>query len=96
MGIVIWLSSTRRWRRVPDASVDCGGSSGRIGAGAGVEQQQVLTAKIAQEAESGDMPPLQYLALHWDARLSKADVQALWWISHNLIKVNDSVLLSAR
>lgn len=56
----------------------------------------MLTAKIAQEAESGDMPPLQYLALHWDARLSKADVQALWWISHNLIKVNDSVLLSAR
>jgi cytochrome c len=42
-----------------------------------VEQQQVLTAKIAQEAKSGDMPPLQYLALHWDARLSKADVQAL-------------------
>jgi cytochrome c len=42
-----------------------------------VEQQQVLTAKIAHEAKSGDMPPLQYLALHWDARLSKADVQAL-------------------
>jgi cytochrome c len=42
-----------------------------------VEQQQVLTAKIAQEAKSGDMPPLQYLALHWNAKLSKADVQTL-------------------
>ena len=41
------------------------------------EKQQVLTAKILEEAKSGDMPPLQYLALHWDAKLSKADVQAL-------------------
>jgi cytochrome c len=42
-----------------------------------VEQQQVLTAKIVQEAKSGDMPPPQYLALHWNAKLSKADVQTL-------------------
>jgi len=41
------------------------------------ETQQVWAAKIVQEAKSGDMPPLQYLVLHWDARLSKADVQAL-------------------
>jgi cytochrome c len=41
------------------------------------EIQQVWAAKIVQEAKSGDMPPLQYLVLHWDARLSKADVQAL-------------------
>jgi cytochrome c len=41
------------------------------------ETQQVWAAKIIQEARSGDMPPLQYLVLHWGARLSKADVQAL-------------------
>jgi cytochrome c len=41
------------------------------------EKQQVLTAKIFEEAKSGDMPPLQYRLLHWDANLSKADVQAL-------------------
>jgi cytochrome c len=41
------------------------------------DKQQVLTAKIFEEAKSGDMPPLQYLLLHWDAKLSKADVQAL-------------------
>ena len=41
------------------------------------DKQQVLTAKIFEEAKSGDMPPLQYRLLHWDAKLSKADVQAL-------------------
>ncbi len=42
-----------------------------------VETQEVLMAKIVQEAKSGDMPPLQYRVLHWDAKLSKADVQTL-------------------
>jgi cytochrome c len=41
------------------------------------ETLQVWAAKISQEAKSGDMPPPQYLVMHWDARLSKADVQAL-------------------
>jgi cytochrome c len=41
------------------------------------DKQAVLTAKIVQEAKSGDMPPLQYLALHWGAKLSKADVKTL-------------------
>jgi cytochrome c len=41
------------------------------------ETQQVWAAKIIQEAKSGDMPPLQYLVLHWNAKLSQADVQAL-------------------
>src|ERR1700733_2796765 len=39
--------------------------------------EAVLTAKIVEEAKSGDMPPLQYLALHWGAKLSKADVKTL-------------------
>jgi cytochrome c len=42
-----------------------------------VEQQQVLAAKIVQEAKSGDMPPLQYRLLHWDAKLTQADIQTL-------------------
>jgi cytochrome c len=41
------------------------------------ETQQVWMAKIVQEAKSGDMPPLQYLVLHRNAKLSQADVQAL-------------------
>jgi cytochrome c len=41
------------------------------------ETQQVWAAKIVQEAKSGDMPPVQYLLLHWNARLSKDDVKAL-------------------
>jgi cytochrome c len=42
-----------------------------------VETQEVWAAKIVQETKSGEMPPMQYLAMHWDAKLSKADVQAL-------------------
>ena len=45
------------------------------------DQQEVLSAKIVQEAKSGDMPPLQYRLLHWDAKLSKGDVQALSTLS---------------
>jgi cytochrome c len=41
------------------------------------DSQDLLVAKIIQEAKSGDMPPLQYRLLHWDAKLSKADVQAI-------------------
>jgi cytochrome c len=41
------------------------------------DKQEVLMAKIVQEVKSGDMPPLQYRALHWDAKLSKTDVQTL-------------------
>jgi cytochrome c len=41
------------------------------------ETQQLWSAKIIQEARSGDMPPLQYLALHWGAKLSSADVESL-------------------
>ena len=48
-----------------------------------VEKQEVLLAKIAHEAKSGDMPPLQYRALHWGAKLSKADVQALSLLDKN-------------
>ena len=40
-------------------------------------QQQILMAKIIEEAKSGDMPPLQYRLLHWGAKLSKGDVQTL-------------------
>jgi cytochrome c len=40
-------------------------------------QQEILMAKILEEAKSGDMPPLQYRLLHWDAQLSKGDVQTL-------------------
>jgi cytochrome c len=42
-----------------------------------VERQEVLMAKIAHEAKSGEMPPVQYRLLHWEAGLSAADVKAL-------------------
>src|ERR1700722_17122551 len=45
------------------------------------DKQEVLTAKIFEEAKSGEMPPLQYRLLHWNAKLSKTDVQALSMLS---------------
>ena len=42
-----------------------------------LETQQVWMAKIVQETKSGEMPPMQYLALHWNAKLSEGDVKAL-------------------
>jgi cytochrome c len=41
------------------------------------DTQDVMAAKIIHEAKSGDMAPLQYRALHWDATLTPADVGAL-------------------
>jgi cytochrome c len=41
------------------------------------ENRESLVAKIVMEAKSGDMPPPQYLALHWNARLSQGDLLAL-------------------
>jgi cytochrome c len=46
-------------------------------------EQQVLLAKISHEAKSGDMPPLQYVALHWGARLSPAEVHTLSMLGKN-------------
>jgi cytochrome c len=47
------------------------------------EKRQVLTAKIFEEAKNGDMPPLQYRLLHWNAMLSSADVQTLSMLGKN-------------
>jgi cytochrome c len=47
------------------------------------EKQEVLAAKIIHEAKSGDMPPVQYLALHWGANLSQADVHTLSMLGKN-------------
>jgi cytochrome c len=47
------------------------------------DRQQVLAAKIVQEAKTGDMPPIQYLALHWGAKLSTDDVSALSQMTRN-------------
>ena len=48
-----------------------------------MEQQQVLLAKISHEAKSGDMPPIQYVALHWGAKLSQTDVHTLSMLGKN-------------
>jgi cytochrome c len=42
-----------------------------------VDTQDVMIAKIIQEAKSGNMPPLQYRALHRQAKLTQGDIAAL-------------------
>ena len=41
------------------------------------DAQAVLIGKIIHEAKSGDMPPRQYRALHWGAKLTPAEVAML-------------------
>ena len=41
------------------------------------DEQQILKAKIAQVARKREMPPMQYLVLHFNARLTNADLQAI-------------------
>jgi len=41
------------------------------------DAQDVLIGKMIHEARSGDMPPPQYRALHWKAKLTPADVATL-------------------
>ena len=49
-----------------------------------LEDQQQLLANISHEAKNGDMPPLQYVALHWGARLSPPDVHTLSLLSQGV------------
>jgi cytochrome c len=42
-----------------------------------VDQQEAFKAKIAHEVRKREMPPLQYLVIHWNARLSPEDLRAI-------------------
>lgn len=41
------------------------------------DKQESLKAKIAHEVRKREMPPMQYLAIHWNARLSSEDLRAI-------------------
>jgi cytochrome c len=41
------------------------------------DTQDILIGKIIHEAKSGDMPPLQYRMLHWEAKLTPEEVTTL-------------------
>ncbi|HKO14202.1 MAG TPA: heme-binding domain-containing protein [Acidobacteriaceae bacterium] len=48
------------------------------------EEQETLRSKVAQAAKTRSMPPPQYLAMHWNARLTQGDIQILtrWAAAH--------------
>jgi cytochrome c len=41
------------------------------------EQQQTLKAKIVEETKAREMPPPKYRIMHWNARVTDAEVRAL-------------------
>jgi cytochrome c len=41
------------------------------------DEQETLRSKIAQEAKTKSMPPPQYLAVHWTARLHQREIRIL-------------------
>lgn len=41
------------------------------------DQQETLKGKIAHEVKRHEMPPAQYLAVHWNARLTDEDTRVL-------------------
>jgi cytochrome c len=46
------------------------------------DRQQTLAAKIVQQTKSQQMPPMQYRMIHWDARISNADLPVLAQWAH--------------
>lgn len=44
--------------------------------------RQTVAAKIERDAKARVMPPLQYRVVHWDARLSEAEIQTLTAWAH--------------
>lgn len=41
------------------------------------DQEQTLAARMLRETKSRQMPPPQYRAIHWDARIADADIAAI-------------------
>jgi cytochrome c len=41
------------------------------------DQQQTFAAKIAHETKSHEMPPPQYRMIHWNSRITEADLRTL-------------------
>jgi cytochrome c len=47
------------------------------------DQQQTLKAKIMQETKSQEMPLPQYRMIHWDSRITPADIQVFTRWNHD-------------
>jgi len=46
------------------------------------DQKQTLVAKMVEETKAGDMPPVQYRMIHWNARMEDADLRMLGGWAH--------------
>jgi cytochrome c len=60
------------------------------------DQRQTLEAKIVQQAKAQAMPPLPYRMIHWNARITEADVRSFTqWAREAPTHAVDSVAQSA-
>ncbi len=59
------------------------------------EQQQTLAAKMAHEIKAGEMPPIQYQMVHWNARASDNDARNLASWTHSTSITGQSVASQA-
>jgi cytochrome c len=59
------------------------------------DQQQTFKAKIVQEAKSNAMPLPQYRMIHWNARITSADQQALTQWAHGMSAIADDSMAQA-
>jgi len=50
--------------------------------GYSADQKQTLVAKMAEETKTHEMPPVQYRMIHWDARMTDADLRVLGGWAH--------------
>jgi cytochrome c len=56
------------------------------------DQQQTFAAKIVQETKSHDMPLLQYRMIHWDTRITDADVRVFSQWAHGSSTLADPTI----
>ena len=55
------------------------------------DQQEIIKAKIVQETKSGEMPLPQYRMIHWNTRITDADVRTFIQWTHQMSALpNDS------
>lgn len=60
------------------------------------DQKQTLAAKIVHETKQNEMPPAQYRLIHWNARVSDADVKVFDQWAHGFDRAQNDGALDGR
>jgi cytochrome c len=60
------------------------------------DQQQTLAAKIVHETRQNEMPPAQYRLVHWNTRISVADLKVFDQWAHGVDALQTDAMLDGR